>query len=247
MYNIRLAFAFLFPGFIPTSLFFYVTERNTTTSEINYFTLYVLVSIAVGVFIDVFRHRFENYFVLYFGFTRAKKIFQRIVKKIFKKEIKVIDVKEASQAYEEREKEIIKLWIANQLDKNKAIAEKIKGNKILESEYINPSITSGDRWALLNIISAETMDFFLREYFIYYQFCFNCLIGFLIAFILNIVFLCINMVTLHQFWIILSICLPFLWLLHERAIHWLLSCRRYSRKVLLYSIIKDGEDNGGEK
>ncbi len=243
MYNIRLALAFLFPGFIPTIFLIFVLKReesiDLTALDI---TLYIIGSIFIGIFIDFFRHRIEKPFINYFGFTKLRMLIGKCYKFVFCKEYRVINLKKEYLAYDEKDKEVIRLWIQTRLDKNTSVIKKIEKSDILNKEYHAGTITVGDRWVLLNILQPNSVDFFMKEYHSFYQFSFNCLIAFLITWILSIILFLREMINSNSFlWIFIS-CSILIWFLHERTIHWILSCKRYLRKIILYSIISSPED-----
>jgi len=240
--TIRIALAHLLPGFFPT-MFFFVVMRDVIRQDLlgttgEFITVYILISIALGITIDIMRHKFEKIFINWVNFTWIKYLFYLFVSKIKKKPTRYFPLKRSYQNYDEKEKTSIKLWLSLQLKKHDEINEHIKSNPILEKEYIKPTITSGDRWALLNILERDSMRFMMEEYFSYYEFSFNSMLTIILAEIINLFFYFTNRLTCESFWIITSVCLILIVLFHELTIFWLLSTKRFARKLILFSLLK---------
>ncbi|MCF8057242.1 MAG: hypothetical protein K9K37_11475 [Desulfocapsa sp.] len=240
--TIRIALAHLLPGFIPTLLFFSVMmsqiEPKIFETTGGVITVYILSSIVLGIVIDLMRHKFEKIFINWLNLTWLRYIFALIISKIKKHPVGYLPLKRSFQNYNEKEKESIKLWLSLQLEKHKEVNEKIKANVILEREYNNPTITSGDRWAILNILEKDSLRFMMEEYFSYYEFSFNCMVSITLTELINLYFLISGQLTNTSFWIITVVCFIFIITFHELSVFWLLATKRFTRKLILFSLIK---------
>lgn len=236
--TIRIALAHLLPGFIPTLLFFSIIKPKIFETTGGVITLYILSSIMLGIMIDLMRHKFETIFINWLNLTWIRYIFALVVSKIGKHPVGYLPLKRSFQNYNEKEKESIKLWLSLQLEKHKRLNEKIKGNVILEKEYNNPTITSGDKWALLNIMEKDSLRWTMEEYFSYYEFSFNCMVTIILTEIINICFLISGQLTNPYFWIITVVCFILIIPFHELSVYWLLATKRFTRKLILFSLIK---------
>lgn len=240
--TIRIALAHLLPGFIPTLLFFGIMTSRIKPKIFDnagsVITVYILSSIVLGIMIDLMRHKFERIFINWFNLTWIRYILALMISKIRKHPIGYLPLKRSFQNYNEKEKESIKLWLSLQLEKHKELNEKIKGNVILEKEYNNPTITSGDRWALLNILEKDSLRFMMEEYFSYYEFSFNCMVAIILTEMINLYFLISDQLTNSYFWIITVACFILIIIFHELSVFWLLATKRFTRKLILFSLIK---------
>ena len=236
--TIRIALAYLLPGFIPTLLFFSIVKINVIGNTGSITTVYILSSIMLGIMIDLVRHRIENIFVNWLNLTWIKYVFVRMICKIRKRPVGYLPLKRIFRNYDEKEKQSIKLWLSLQLEKHEDLNKKIEGNVILEKEYKNPTITSGDRWALLNILAKDNLKWMVEEYFSYYEFSFNCMMALILTEMINISFFISSQLTKAHFWVItvafFILFIPF----HELCIYWLLATKRFARKLILFSLIK---------
>jgi hypothetical protein len=240
--TIRIALAHLLPGFIPTLLFLIVMgeEIKAKIFETSGFviTVYILSSIVIGIVMDLLRHKFERIFINWINLTWLKYIFALMLSKIRKHPVGFLPLNQSYQNYDKKEKESIKLWLSLQLEKHKELNEKIIGNTILEKEYKSPTITSGDRWALINILEKDSLRFMTEEYFLYYEFSFNCLLAMIFTEMINLYFLSSGRLDRDYFWIITLACSILIIVFHELAVFWLLASKRFARKLILFSLIK---------
>jgi len=240
--TIRIALAHLLPGFFPTLLFFYIVsgavKQKIFGTAGDMITIYIISSIALGIIIDLLRHRFEGVFVKWLNLTWLKYIFALIISKIKKCPVRFLPLKESYKNYDDKKKEVIKLWLSLRLEKNKELNKKIKGNAILEKEYNNPTITSGDRWALLNLLEKDALRFMMEEYFSYYEFSFNCMVAIILTEVVNLYFFISGQLTSNLFWIITIVCFILIIIFHELTCFWLLATKRFVRKLLLFSLVK---------
>lgn len=238
--NFRIALAYLIPGFIPLILFVLTVDNprykigSYTTEQI---TLAIVGGIALGMFIDLLKHRVEKAFINWCNLTILKVFFRKL---LFKKKLIKPNwtLKQQNADYEDKVKETIKFWIANQIDK-KNLKDKIQANETVRKEYYETLITSGDRWALINILESDTTNFLIQDYFTYYQFAFNSFISLILTTIFSCILFSIGLVTKQTFWWTLPVLLTLILFLHERTVFWLLATRRFSRKIILYSMLKD--------
>ena len=238
--NFRIALAYLIPGFIP--LIFFVLTINIPHYKMGSYsteqiTLAIIAGIALGMFIDLLKHRVEKSFISWCNLTIIKVLFRKIFGKKNPKKPNWT-LKQQNADYEEKVRETIRFWIVNQIDK-KNLTNKIQTNEVIKKEYYETLITSGDRWALINILENDTTNFMIQDYFTYYQFSFNSFISLILTTILSCFLYSFGLINSQTFWwtlLILSILILFL---HERTVFWLLATRRFSRKIILYSMLKD--------
>lgn len=240
--TIRIALAHLLPGFIPTSLFFIVKSESIrqkifgTAGDI--IPVYILSSIMLGILIDLMRHKFEGIFINWLNLTWLKYLVAFMISKIRRRHISYLPLRKSYKDYNNKERETIKLWLSVQLEKHNEVKDKIKDNSKLKKECYNPTITSGDRWALLNILEKDSLRFMMEEYFSYYEFSFNCMVAIILMAMINLYFFISCQINIVNFWSVTLACTVFTVIFHELAIFWLLATKRFVRKLLLFSLIK---------
>jgi hypothetical protein len=238
--NFRIALAYLIPGFIPL-IFFVLTTNNPEYKMGSYsaeeITLAIIAGIAIGMFIDLFKHLVEKTFINWCNLTFIKVFFKKLFRR---KKLKKPNwtLKQQNADYEEKVRETINFWIAYQIDKKK-LTDKIHANEVMKKEYYEALITSGDRWALINILESDTTNFMIQDYFTYYQFSFNSFISLILTTIFSCILYSFGLINYNTFWWTLLILGILILFLHERTVFWLLATRRFSRKIILYSMLKD--------
>jgi len=208
--SIRIALAHLLPGFIPALLFFTVMSEALKQRLFgipgDVITVYFLSSISLGIVIDLMRHRFERIFINWLNLTWIRYMFALIISKIRKRPSNFLPLKKSYQNYDKKEKKVVKLWLSLQLEKHTELAQKIEGNNTLQKEYYNLTITSGDRWALLNILEKDSLKFMMEEYFSYYEFSFNFMVAIILTEIINLYFFISSRLISTHFWVITFAC-----------------------------------------
>jgi hypothetical protein len=238
--NFRSVLAYLIPGFTPIVFTLLLAKplfheiKSFTVAE---FTIFIISGVTLGLLIDLFKQLFEKPFVIWCNLTIFKVFFKRILG-VDETKKPNWTLRQQFEDYELKLKETIKFWIDIQIEK-KELGDKIQKSEIIRKEYYETLITVGDRWALLNILEKDSLDYIIQEYHTYYQFSFNTFISIGITIILSSTFYFQNMIDHTVFWVTLPILSILFVFLQERAIFWLLAIRRFSRKIILYSILKD--------
>lgn len=243
--NIRLFLVHLLPGFLPTLLFFSTIRRwldpDILGDKTNIFILYVLSSISAGIVIAHLKRIFIKPFLNWCNLYWIKYWFRRLLSRFNSAAQDIITLKEAHRRYEQKLTEAVKLWLKVRLTANPKIKAEIENNPILKKEYLNPTITSGDWWALLSLREKHSLQFYLEEYFSFYEFSSNFLVSVVVTETLAIFFWMFDYLSSPAFkWISLAFGITFI-LFHELTIFWVLATYRFIRKVLLFSIIESPE------
>ncbi len=245
--NIRIALANLLPGLFPTLflMFFFmpnsqrILDISYITSNINIsnITIFFICSVIIGIIIDLLRPKVEKIYIKYLNISSIVFIIIKVFSAFTKHKVKFLTLKQKFDYYDRKEKEVIKLWMSIQLFKHKDyIHNWIKENDILKKEFYNPTITSGDRWALINIIEKDSLEFLMQEYFSFYQFSFNLMVSIVISLVI-LFFLSIFRKIKFVYYIFIIIFI-FLILLDNLTEFWLLSTKRFVRKLIIFSLLK---------
>lgn len=242
----RLLLAHLLPGFLPTLLFFAVLKKdiqvNVFGKGTDIFTLYVLASISMGIVVDLLKRKFMGPFMRWANLRWIGYFTRKLYYCIRRNRREVISLREAFRRYEEKLAEAVRLWLALRIGANRKIQVAIKDSHILTKEFMHPTITSGDWWALLSIREQSSLRFFLEEYFSYYEFSSNFFVSLLITEGLAVFFRFSGDLSPYAFsWISIAFGVAAI-LFHELTIFWMLATRRFVRKVLLYSILENHAD-----
>lgn len=108
----------------------------------------------------------------------------------------------------------------------------------LASEIQDPTITSGDWNAFLNIREKDTLGFMMEEYFSYYEFSMNFLISLIITAFAVIYLALIAWIDSATLWMVLAVVTPGILIFHELAVFWLLATKRFTGKLIWYSLLK---------
>jgi uncharacterized membrane protein YciS (DUF1049 family) len=244
--TVRVALAHLLPGLISTVIVF-VVWFNYLTHELNLdatlvISIYLFIGLIAGIILDSVRHRFDKHYIAYFNSSWFRYWIDNGLSRVTKTWKVHQPLKVLYEYYDMKEREAVRLWLDLRLDKAGKLAEKIRDNPVLEKEFYRTTITIGDKWALLHVIDKDAAEFFLNEYFSYYEFSFNCLVASVFMAFAIIGYLLAGHMDKHIALSLLVLTLLLMLVLDSSASFWLLACKRYTRKYILYSILREEGD-----
>jgi hypothetical protein len=236
--TLRLALAHLLPGFLLMFFVLLVAKKVLDifleTSAAEKVALITISSIVLGIVIDLFRHKIERHFIKWANLTQITHLFRKMLRRSSGHRT----LHNLFKDYEEKERAAVRLYLSSQLSKHTEIERVVEKDDILTHEYRNPNITSGDRWALLNVLDKDSLKWMMEEYFSYYEFSFNCMIALSLCEAANFIFYFCGNIDKKTFWPIAIVLAFLIVVFNESTAFWLLASKRYARKIILFSLIK---------
>ena len=230
--------AHILPGFLPiiVALFLIAKDQSFSISA-ETLTICAFGSIALGISIDICRRKIENVFIKWINLTWIKVLFGKIYSLLLRRKNNIWSLRTLFNRYDNKQKEALKLWLKIKLAKNPDILKEIGSNGLLKKEFLDPTITSGDWWALLNIREKVGLSFYMQEYFVFYEFSFNFMIALIISELIMMYFVVYGNLSSGTYYQISGLGFILILIFHESTVHWLLSTKRFLRKLLLYSLL----------
>jgi len=199
------------PGLFPTLVIFLANTKlfQFQNPGIVLF-VFLVVDITLSIFLENIRYGFFQKYSI-----SERKFFSKNLLKFFYlvRNDEVFPLKEVWKHYGNEEQAAIKFWIMLNIEKSGGLIkildifdsykrhveqsyEKYKNlteelekipqiKSIIENEYLNPTLTSGDGWVILSLLQEEAKSFVWEEYFLFYQSSYNTILSCLFAFVLN--------------------------------------------------------------
>lgn len=219
----KIILLYLLPGLLPSCVIFFANRESLNEPSIGIF-VFLLISIFISVFLENLRMGVFQKFPInerkFFG-KEMLKYFSLV------KHDEVFPVLDSWKNYNEKQKAAVRLWILSNIekagglekildpfDKWKEYINQISGVEnawkkgeikrldkmksiIRENEFLKPTLTTGNRWVILNLIAHKTQSFIFDEYFLFYQSAYNTMLSCFLLFILNYIYPFLN----YKIWI----------------------------------------------
>ena len=238
--TIRYALAHILPGMIPVLfLIHYIDGIETVAKIIGDVPSYFLAALFFGAIIELVRPIIQSNAL----FTKAPNPIVWIIgqyKRITKKEYVYRSLASLYNDYKKKEEAVIRFWIHQRyIKQDQGFKESVELDDMLKNQYTElPTITSGDRWAVLLILENNGLKFMVDEYFSYYQFAFNLWLSGIISGLFVFSLWLFGEINWKEIVFIFTFLVLAHFILHAVTMYWWLAISRFARKLITFYSIK---------
>jgi hypothetical protein len=237
--------ALLLPGLIPLCYYELIVKSGPLPDTPEKLTLFLLGGVGIGVSIDLFRHITENIWLVKTNFLRwLLRPLTNLVAGLLKRDNYLDPKMTALTHYAKDEQEVIRAWVALKATEDFKL-QTAQLSAAARKELLEPTVSAGDKWALLSVIDKDSLKFLLDEYFTFYELSFNVMLSLLLTLVYNIWSFLTGSVPPGRGLLLSGVLLVLVFLFQETAIWWQLLSKRFARKVIAFHVLQLGTAPAG--